>query len=100
MTHAFSAQFVLLTQGSKVGASFAEKLNLFKKKAVNMYRRYPEEKCGKVTGSSMSTTHAHSPDVQKLKAKQYYAAMWLCQGHLESGCHAQVRVPCSFKAAL
>lgn len=47
MTHAFCIQFVLLTQGSKCGAAFAEKLNLFKKKAVNMYRRYPEDKCGK-----------------------------------------------------
>jgi len=48
MTHAFCAQFTLLTQGAKIGAAYAEKHNLFKKKAVNMYRRYPQEKCGKV----------------------------------------------------
>ncbi len=82
MTHAFSAQFVLLTQGSKVGASFAEKLNLFKKKAVNMYRRYPEDRCGKVILPSLPTDPTCPPCLWIFNTKHARAARELCLENL------------------
>ena len=49
ITHAYCAQLQHLTNGSKLGAQIAEKRNLFAKKAVNMYRRYPHHIIGKVS---------------------------------------------------
>lgn len=47
MTHAYCSQFLLLTHAAKVGAAFAGALNLTKHNAINLYRDYPTDKCGK-----------------------------------------------------
>ncbi len=62
ITHAYCAQLQHLTNGSKLGAQIAEKQNLFAKKAVNMYRRYPHDIIGKVSPGNLLDYMLNQPD--------------------------------------
>lgn len=64
MTHVYCAHLQHLTNGSKIGAEFATKRNLFQKRAVNMYRRYPYDVMGKVRYTKASSWQQGSEGFQ------------------------------------